>query len=141
MTDLFTLPPCKETFILPFELTNSNSGRGYHWGGSAKLRKKFERDLRALGLTRKPFTFPVIVHVTRILGPRQALWDSSSVGRGNWKEIEDALVACGWFTDDGPKYIRDTRFHQDATRRPQGPAIEVIILDAMTQNPLDIPAE
>ena len=82
----------------------------------------------ALGLRRKPFAGPVEVHVTRILGPRQALWDTSSIGRGNWKEIEDSMVACGWFVDDSPKWITETRFFQDKTRRTQGPAIEVRIL-------------
>jgi hypothetical protein len=115
------------TFHLPFELTNGNDGRGSKWFSSAKLRKKFESDLRRLDLVRTPFERPVIVTVTRILGPRQSLWDSSSIGRGNWKEIEDAMVACGWFHDDGPKYIKQTLFLQDASRRHEGLSIKVEI--------------
>lgn len=70
------------------------------------------------------------VVVTRILGPRQQLMDSTSLGRGNYKELEDALVACGWFTDDGPEFIRHTLFKQDATRRDIGPATMVEVYEA-----------
>jgi len=115
---------------LPFELTNGNDGRGSKWFSSSKLRKGFERDLRRLGLVSKPFPHPVSVLVTRILGPGQRLWDSSSIGRGNWKEIEDALVACGWFHDDGPKWIRRTTFEQSAEARGEGPGILLEIFDA-----------
>jgi len=117
------------TFNLPFELTNGNDGRGSKWFSSAKLRKQFEASLRTLKLVRQPYGHPVEITVTRILGPKQSLWDSSSIGRGNWKEIEDALVACGWFHDDGPKYIKRTTFEQDATRRIDGPSIEVEITE------------
>ena len=113
--------------ILPFELTNGNDGRGSKWFSSAKLRKEFEKNLRLLGCERKPFKTPVIVHVTRILGLGQRLWDSSSIGRGNYKELEDALVAIGWFHDDSPKFITETRFFQDANRREKGSAIEIQI--------------
>jgi hypothetical protein len=118
--------------ILPFELTNGNDGRGNKWFNSAKVRKKFERHLRATGMTRRPFGVPVDITVTRILGKGQRLWDSSSVGRGNWKEIEDALVACGWFRDDGPRWITSTTYRQDATRRADGPAVRVEITKAET---------
>ena len=117
----------KETFNLPFTLTNSNNGRGHHWGGSAKMRKKYESDLCKLRMTRRPFPYPVDVHVVRVLGKGQRLWDTSSIGRGNWKEIEDALVACGWFHDDSPKFITMTTFDQDECRKSSGPFIEVTI--------------
>lgn len=118
----------KTHIILPFELTNGNDGRGSKWFSSAKLRKKYESELRRLGFVREHPCFPgAVVTVTRILGPRQSLWDSSSIGRGNWKEIEDALVACGWFVDDGPKWIEATYFRQDATQRECGPCIHVEI--------------
>ena len=113
--------------ILPFELTNGNDGRGSKWFSSAKLRKELEHHLRLLGYERKPFEMPVSVAVTRILGQGQRLWDSSSVGRGNYKELEDALVAIGWFHDDSPKWITETRFYQDASRRDQGSSIEIQI--------------
>jgi len=113
--------------ILPFELTNGNDGRGSKWFRSSTIRKRVEGDLRKMGLVRDPFNFPVHVTVTRILGKGMRLWDTSSVGRGNWKEIEDALVACGWFRDDSPRWILSTRFAQDDTRRTDGPAVRVQI--------------
>jgi hypothetical protein len=98
--------------ILPIELTNGNTGRGHKFWASSKARKDAEKIIRANGLTRKPFDFPVTVRVTRMFRKGQRPWDSSSVGRGNWKEIEDALVACGWFHDDSYKWIRSTEFDQ-----------------------------
>ena len=98
--------------LLPIELTNGNTGRGHKFWASSKTRRDVERLIRSLGLIRKPFDFPVVVRVTRLMGARQRHWDSSSVGRGNWKEIEDALVACGWFHDDSYKWIRATEFVQ-----------------------------
>lgn len=116
-----------ETVILPLELTNGNDGRGHKFWSSAKARKDIEKKLRLKGFARSPFLFPVKVTVTRILGPGQRLWDSSSIGRGNWKEAEDALVALGWFVDDSPRYVTQTIFNQDACRRKQGPAIELTV--------------
>jgi hypothetical protein len=112
---------------LPFELTNSNDGQGKHWGQSAKARRQFESDLRKMGLVFTPFDCKVSVRVVRVLGKRQRLWDSSSRGRGNYKQLEDSMVACGWFHDDSPKYIIDTIFQEDDTRREGRPSIELHI--------------
>lgn len=117
----------KEIVILPFELTNGNDGRGSKWFSSAKIRKEFEATLRTLGMTRIPSPHPVRLTVTRILGKGQRLWDPSSILRGNWKEIEDALVACGWFIDDSPKFITSCDGRQDECRKSKGPAIELTI--------------
>ena len=117
------------TIFIPIKLTNSNNGRGHHWGASASFRDKAEKKLRALGLARAvPFPCRVTVTVTRILGKGERLWDSSSVLRGNWKELEDALVALGWFVDDSTQYIATTDGRQDDTRRNKGPGIELTIL-------------
>jgi hypothetical protein len=115
--------------ILPIKLTNGNTGRGTAWYMSASFRKKVEKKLRALGLARAvPFPCQVNVTVTRILGKGERMWDSSSVLRGNWKEVEDSLVAMGWFVDDSTEYIHTTDGRQDDTRRSKGPAIELEIL-------------
>lgn len=97
---------------LPIELTNSNNGQTKNWYLTANDRKRFEKTIRERKLERTPFPEPVILRVTRLMGKRQRLWDVSSVFRGNWKQIEDSLVACGWFTDDSPKYITDIRQRQ-----------------------------
>lgn len=115
--------------ILPFDLTNGNEGRSKSWYKPAAVRKKFERNLILYGFRRKPFEKKVIVKVTRILGKGQRLWDSSSVLRGSYKELEDALVAVGWFHDDSPKFIENTFSYQDDSRRSEGPAIEIEVLE------------
>ena len=98
---------------LPIELNNGNDGRGGRWFSSAKVRKQIEATLRATGHTMAmPFFGKVSLMVTRILGPRQQKWDADSYQRGNLKELIDALVVCGWFVDDGPKYIEEVRFKQ-----------------------------
>ena len=102
---------------LPIELTNNNTGRTQHFGRSASQRKKYERIIRALFPKQKPFDCEVDIVVVRVLGKRQRLWDASSILRGNWKEIEDALVACRFLEDDGPDYVRAILGTQDRLTR------------------------
>jgi len=99
---------------LPIELNNGNDGRGGRWFSSAKVRTKIEALLRAEGHTmQQPISSgKVSILITRILGPRQQKWDADSYQRGNLKELIDALVVCGWFVDDGPKFIEEVRFKQ-----------------------------
>jgi hypothetical protein len=98
---------------LPIVLTNYNNGQSRTWKVSASERKKIERILRSNGhLRKKPFSEPVVLKITRVLGYKQGLWDSDSGLRGNAKQLVDSLVACGWFDDDSPKYIAETRFAQ-----------------------------
>ena len=113
------------SYILPIELTNGNEGRTKHYGASAKRRREYERIIRAKCGQRTPPDYPVTVTVTRILGKGQRLWDYSSGLRGNYKELEDAMTACGWWHDDGPEWVKGVIFRQDATRRELGPAVLV----------------
>lgn len=110
-------------------LTNNNHGRGHSYHQSDQFRKECELQLRAWGLACDSikFEYPVEINVVRVLGPRQKLWDSSSGLRGNWKEIEDSLVAIGWFADDSPQWIRRTTFDQVSTDRANGPSIIIEI--------------
>lgn len=110
---------------LPIDLTNGNEGRTKHYGKSAAARKQFERIVRSLGHVRTPLDQPVRVTVTRVLGKNQRMFDPSSLGRGNYKELEDALTACGWWHDDSSKWISSVVFRQDAGRRGVGPAVVV----------------
>ena len=74
-------------------------------------------------MQREPFKFPVRVVLTRILGPKQRLWDADSVLRGSAKQLIDGLVDAGWFVDDGPKYITEMDGRQDKSNRTEGPAV------------------
>jgi hypothetical protein len=115
------------TLLLPIALTNGNAGRTQHFGASAARRRKYERIIRTMFPNQKPFDTPVLVKVTRVLGRGQRYFDSSSVLRGNYKEIEDALVAAGFFHDDSRTWIRNTIPDQDNSRREIGPAVEITI--------------
>jgi hypothetical protein len=121
---------------LPIELTNNNTGRTQHFGRSASQRKKYERIIRAKFGQQVPFASRVEIVVQRVLAARQRLWDFSSVLRGNWKEIEDALVACGFMHDDGPEYVGMCIGVQDAETRltSEGGFVRVYFLDAGTLN-------
>ena len=114
---------------LPIELTNGNDGRQKNWYMPAAQRKRFENIISKLGHIRKPLAKPCRVTVTRILGKNQKLWDYSSILRGNYKELEDAAVACGWWHDDGPKWIVSCHGEQDATQRENGPAVRIVAVE------------
>ena len=116
---------------LPVKLSNNNDGQRKSWYKSASERKRFEKMLRKMGLVRTPFEQPVVVIVTRILSKGQRLWDSSSGLRGSYKQLEDSCVACGWYHDDDPRYIEETRFKQDSSRRKDGPAVLVEVFTAV----------
>ena len=113
--------------LLPVELKNNNTGRGHaHWH-STKMRKSYEKELRLGGFVREPFSELVDITICRVLGKNQRLWDADSVLRGSAKELIDALVACGWFHDDGPQWIRHAVGIQDAERRYLGPGVVISI--------------
>jgi len=111
---------------LPIKLTNSNNGRGGSFWKTAKDRKQFEETLRKNGHVYSPIPFPVYLRVTRLLSGREREWDYSSGFRGSWKELEDSCVACGWFQDDGPEYIRGIVFAQ---QRDAETAVRIEIFD------------
>lgn len=114
-------PILRETIKL--NLTNGNDGQGRAWYKTASTRKAIEQQLRVQKLERNPFEFPVKLKLTRLLGPRQKLFDADNVLRGNSKQLIDSLVAVGWFHDDSMKYITQVTGAQDATQRENGPAV------------------
>ncbi len=111
---------------LEIELTNGNDGRNKRWFKADKIRKRFEELFRAKNLVVKPFAFPVVLQITRLLGKGQRLWDFDSCGRGNSKELIDSMVACGWFVDDSPKWVAGCLFDQVKDGREK-PAIRIEI--------------
>ena len=91
---------------LPINLENDNNGQGHGWSRTSKRRNQIESEIRAAGHVRAPFEFKVRLVVMRVLGKRQKLWDDDSVLRGSAKQLIDSLVACGWFVDDKPKWLK-----------------------------------
>lgn len=115
------------TLVLPIELTNGNDGRTKHFGAAAKRRDRYERLIRILHPRPAPVRTPVRLTITRVLGKGQRLFDADSLGRGNAKELVDAIVAVGFLPDDGPAHVHAVDYRQDATRRRSGPSTEITI--------------
>jgi hypothetical protein len=126
---------------IPMKLKNNNQGQGRHWSGSHKERAvasqarvwqpstSESRSWVSLpewlsGLDRKSGQKIGIV-VWRILGKGERLWDSDSVLRGNYKQIQDALTEAGLVEDDSPKYIEWVLGRQDDSIRDNGPKVIV----------------
>ena len=109
------------TLVLPIELTNGNEGRSKHWAPAHKRRKEYELTIRSEYPHPKPVKTPVKLTVTRVLGKGQRRFDADSLGRGNAKEIIDALVAVGFLPDDGPKHVVEVDYRQDSVTRPEKP--------------------
>ena len=110
---------------LPIELTNSNDGQGHTWHRTAKIRKDYGTCLKACGHFRRPFKAKINLRITRILGKGQRLWDQSSVLRGSAKQLEDALVFCGWFVDDSPKWIGLVIGDQEIPKKRGKPQVKI----------------
>lgn len=108
---------------LPIELVNRNDGQGHSLWRTVADKKRFMEELS--NHTRTPFRYSTFVAVTRILGKRQQLWDYDSGLRGSWKQLQDAMVDCGWWHDDGPAHITGIIFRQAANQRFVGPATRV----------------
>jgi len=114
---------------LAVELTNKNDGQGHSWHHTAKTRKDYESHLRAMGHSRKAFKKKVNVRITRILGRGQKLWDQSSVLRGSAKQLEDALVSCGWFVDDSPEWIGLVIGDQEVPKKRVHPQVKIEVFE------------
>lgn len=67
-----------------------------------------------------------VVTITRVLGPRERLMDEFDNLRYAMKGLVDALVTCGYLVDDSPQWASFT-VGQDATRRADGPMVEISI--------------
>lgn len=115
------------TLTLPIELTNGNEGRKKHWAPAAERRREYERIISLKYPRPTPAPTPCRITITRVLGPKQSKFDADSLGRGNAKELIDAIVATGFLPDDGPRHVHEVTYRQDATRRSSGPSTEITI--------------
>ena len=130
---------------IPMKLKNNNQGQGHHWSGSHKERRtaseavsnalcwphpatesdKPVKLLEWLSGLERPSGEKLGIVVWRILGKRERLWDADSVLRGNYKQIQDALIEVGLAEDDSPKYIDWVLGRQEDRMRDQGPKVVI----------------
>lgn len=133
--------------IIQDNVSNNNNGQGNHWAGTAKAKKRIfskckkaeyfrysERRHLFLPASIKECSIPsrqaVNIIATRVLGPKQRLWDADSILRGEFKQVMDSLVQLGIIEDDGPKFVKHCLGMQDSTRRSDGPSFEVDFYEA-----------
>lgn len=128
-------------------ISNRNDGQGKHWSASSKARSRIfakckdadyfrYSDRRRVYLPASikeckiPSRVKVNIIATRILGPKQRLWDADSILRGEFKQLLDSLVQLGIIEDDGPKFVKHCLGLQDSTQRVDGPAFEIEFFEA-----------
>lgn len=134
------------TMILKTSLTNRNQGQGRHWASTHKDRKAadgwvansmvavYDEDQVSVApfkdtLAGTQLTDLVALRIVRVLGKNQRLFDFDSLGRGCSKQIIDAIVGTGLLADDNPKHVGLVIFDQDASRREDGPLVEIEFWD------------
>lgn len=118
-------------FTLPVRLTNDNNGQKRHWGRSARRRTELGLQIKAWFPLLKPIPFPVRVSVIRVLGKGDRLWDEDSIGRGNAKQLIDALRKAGMFVNDDPRWIVSVPYSQDSSDRREYPRVRIRIERAL----------
>lgn len=109
----------------PRRLRSTNEFSERDWRGRYRERKDWEWELRALLGRPRLVAGPVLVRVTRYLGPRERRFDPGNLEGGSVKQILDALVRLGWLRDDSPRWL-ELVIAQDGTRRLKpGTAIRI----------------
>ena len=108
---------------LPTKWLSRNAVDKLHWSARGRLRAFYVALLGELGLC-----FPKGLRggrwslgLTRVLGPKERLYDTDNLV-GGAKQLIDAMVSCGWFVDDSPKFLVVNCF-QDEDFRGVGPFI------------------
>lgn len=117
---------------VPFKLKNGNDSNGnYSWRVRAGWKKQADKAIQDIWVSHDigyDKEQPVVLMVTRVLGPRMRLWDADSVNRGNCKQLVDSFVQAGYLIDDGPKYVRLAIGNQIDDQRDAGPKCTIISL-------------
>lgn len=133
--------------IIEKKLNNGNEGRTKHWTAAARSRKEWmiavancevehqgecmdgETFISCI-LSGRPLQKRVDIVVTRVLGPRERMYDPDSILRGNAKELIDSIVEAGYLADDSAKHIETVVGKQDDSQRPNGPFTIIEIFEA-----------
>jgi len=91
-----------------------------------RLKQHVKRQaINTFGTNPFPLKTRGVVHITRVLGPRQRFMDQDNL-RLIMKPLVDALVTCGYLVNDNEVWA-DISYRQDETRREIGPRIELEI--------------
>jgi len=93
----------------------------HRWNQKKSAMRQFGMLPPALRATRK-----AVVHITRVLGPRQRPMDQLENLGACLKGAADALVQCGYLVNDSPKWV-EWSICQDGNRRSDGPRVEFCI--------------
>ena len=105
--------------LLPVEL--KRSGRF-----SATWRNNLVNRLRNLGFGRNtPLNEPVVIVVTRVMGPGDNFWRSTDLVKQQYRRIEQALERLNYINNRGRQWVVETVTNQEDSRRSEGPAIEI----------------
>ena len=115
------------TLELPIQLLSKNARDKLHYRARHKLRREYGAVIELIYPRREePPRVKQRVTVTRVLGPRERLFDGQNVGAGSAVELIDALTAAGFWVDDAPRWL-ETAFKQGDRPGVKGPAVVIEI--------------
>ena len=113
--------------VVRLKLKSLNDLKGRHWARRHQEKNDAAWALKEAGARRTtPPEHRQLVTLTRVLGPRERVWDFENLTGGTAKAIFDALTDLGYWRDDSPRWI-DRAYEQDALQRQNGPAVEIRI--------------
>lgn len=105
--------------FLQVKLRSTNSFSERSWRDRHKERNQLEwLLLEALGKAKR-LDGPVKITVTRVLGPKDRLFDRGNLEGGSVKQLVDALVRLGWMANDCPNHLVELVCLQDPDNRDQ----------------------
>ena len=133
--------------VVKDNISNRNDGQGKHWSASSKARSRIFNECKdaeyfrysdrrrvylpaSIKECKIPSRVKVNIVATRVLGPKQRLWDADSILRGEFKQLLDSLVQLGIIEDDGPKFVKHCLGLQDSASRCDGPSFIVEFFEA-----------
>lgn len=115
------------TMVLPIKLLSKNSRDRLHYRARHALRIDYQNIVSIKYPRKRPTPdYRQLVTVTRIMGPKERLFDDMNIPGGSAVELVDSLVHLGWLFDDSPRYLTP-EFRQERHKTIRGPATMVEI--------------
>lgn len=99
------------SIVISSSLPRNNEFHRMHWAVKHKTVDRWFKIVWSAWLQAGSRRFsadecPVFVRLIRVLGPRQREYDDSNLFGICDKLVMDALVKCGLFPDDSPRFVR-----------------------------------